>query len=65
MYRPATHEVFVFDHWTSREPVTVRPTATVADAVEMVSRLDGDGCPQLSLRTSDGALVPVSSDGQR
>jgi hypothetical protein len=65
VYRPATHEVFVFDHWTSREPLTVRATATVADAVEMVSGLDGGGCPRLSLRTSDGALVPVSLEGQR
>ena len=65
VYRPLTHEVFLFDRWTDSEPLTVRPAATVTDAVEMVSVLGSDGCPRLSLRTVAGALVPVSLDGIR
>jgi hypothetical protein len=65
VFRPSTQEVFVFDRWTASEPVSVRPTATVVGAVEMLSDQGSDGCPELSVRTADGALVPVSLDGSR
>jgi hypothetical protein len=65
LFRPATHEVFVFDRWTATEPLSVSPTATVRDGVEMQSATGDDGCPELSLRTADGAVVPVSLEGLR
>ena len=63
VFRPSTHEVFVFDRWTVAEPLSVRPTDTVADAVEMVSTTRDDGCPELGLRTVRGDLVRVDPGG--
>jgi hypothetical protein len=65
IFRPSTDEVFVFDRWTASEPLSVRPTATVADAVEMLSDQGSDGCPELALRTAHGELVTVALDGFR
>jgi len=65
VFRPSTHEVFVFDRWTGTEPLAMRPMATVDDAVGMISGAASDGCPELSLRTGDGALVHVSLEGVR
>jgi hypothetical protein len=65
VFRPSTQEVFVFDRWTASEPLSVRPTATVDGGVEMLGGQGTDGCPELSVRTADGALVPVSLAGLR
>jgi hypothetical protein len=60
VFRPSTHEVFVFDRWTATEPLAVDATDTVADAVELVTALDRDGCPTLSVRTERGDVVPIA-----
>jgi hypothetical protein len=62
VFRPATHEVFVFDRWTATEPLVVPAAATVPDAVELISRSRGDGCAELAVRTSGGDVVPIGTD---
>jgi len=57
--------VVVFDRWTACEPLSVRPTATVDGGVEMLGGQGTDGCPELSVRKADGAVVPVSLAGLR
>ncbi|MFL6204708.1 MAG: hypothetical protein ACJ739_05105 [Acidimicrobiales bacterium] len=65
VFRPTTHEVFVFERWSASEPLAVPPSATVVGAVEMVADRGSDGCPNLSVRTEDGSLVAVPLDEVR
>jgi hypothetical protein len=60
VFRPSTHEVFVFDRWTDTEPLSIEATQTVAEAVEMVTVSDRDGCPTLSVRIGPGDVVPIA-----
>jgi hypothetical protein len=65
VFRPSSHEVFVFDRWTVDSPLSIRPVAVVAASVALVSGREGDGCPVLGVRTADGDVVPVPAGGNR
>ena len=65
VFRPATHEVFVFSTWTVDEPLAVDAITAIPGAVSMVSQRGADGCPTLAVQTDVGDAVPVDLGGIR
>ena len=63
VFRPSSHEVFVFDRWTVDVPLSADPIAVVPGAVELVSARGRDGCPTLDLMTETGDRIPVELGG--
>ena len=51
--------MFVFDHWTADEPLTIEATATVVGGISMIAERGDDGCPRLSVETAAGTAVPI------
>ena len=60
--RPSTGEVFVFTSWPDGSPITVRPTTSVPDGVELVAEPAG-ARDSLVVRRVDGSrtIVEVTS----
>jgi hypothetical protein len=59
LLRPATGEVFVFPRWVDAGTLAVESVQRVVGARTLRSERTDGGCPALTVRTGDGAVIPV------